>query len=148
MLTVAMNGHFIRYSLLIGPPFGFRTALIICGIDSTRCCNTKASYSCCKFVGSTSTMPVSRSTIPSRIVDIIWSRGRCGCDHVHEGMHEVLAVHNPEAPIIIFHHLFLKSNQNPALVCKYWPVSTCVSMPKVNVCLDCLSWQGPISLLM
>ncbi len=54
----------IRYTLLV--PVAFRTALILRGIDSTRCwkhssemlvhIGTIASRSCCRFVGCTSMM--------------------------------------------------------------------------------------------
>ncbi len=53
-----LTGHFIRYTLLV-PPFAFRTALILRGIDSTRCWKHSsemlvhvdmiASHSCCRF---------------------------------------------------------------------------------------------------
>ncbi len=53
-------------------PFAFWTALILCGIDSTRCWKLSseilvhidliASRSCCRFIGCTSMMWISRST--------------------------------------------------------------------------------------
>ncbi len=60
----------------IGPPFAFWTASIIRGIDSTRFCKHSseilvhvdmiASRSCCRFVGCTSMMRISRSTTSQR----------------------------------------------------------------------------------
>ncbi len=60
----------------VGPPFFFRTALILCGIDSTRCWKHSseilvhidmiASHSCCRFLGCTSMMRISRSTTSQR----------------------------------------------------------------------------------
>ncbi len=60
----------------IGPPFAFRTALILRGIDSTRCWKHSseilvhidmiASRSCYRFVGSTSMMRISHSTTSQR----------------------------------------------------------------------------------
>ncbi len=44
-----LTGHFIRYTLLVsrvGPPFVFRTALILRGIDSTRCWNIRRCVHC------------------------------------------------------------------------------------------------------
>ncbi len=73
-LTYKLTGHFIRHTLLVPgwTPFAFRTALILRGIDSTRCwkhssdilvhINMIASCSCCRFVGYTSIMRISRST--------------------------------------------------------------------------------------
>ncbi len=60
------TGHFIRYTLLVPgwTPFVFRTALILRGIDSTKCwkhfseilvhIDMNASRSCCRFVVCTS----------------------------------------------------------------------------------------------
>ncbi len=76
--THTLTGHFIRYTLLVPgwTPFAFRTALIIHGIDSTRCwkhsseilvhINMIASHSCCRFVGCTSVMRISHSTTSQR----------------------------------------------------------------------------------
>jgi len=84
-----LTGHFIRYTLLVwvGPPFDFRTALILCGIDSTRCWKHSseilvhidmiASRSCCRFVGCTSMMRISRSTTSQRC-SIGLRSGDCG----------------------------------------------------------------------
>ncbi len=69
-----LTGSFIRYTLLVPgwTPFAFRTALILRGIDSTRCWKHSSeilvhidmieSRSCCRFVGFTSMMRISRST--------------------------------------------------------------------------------------
>ncbi len=69
-----LTGNFIRYTLLVPgwTPFASRTALILCGIDSTRFWKHSseilvhidmiASRSCCRFVGCTSMMWISRST--------------------------------------------------------------------------------------
>ncbi len=85
--TYTITGHFIRYTLLVGPTFAFRTALILRGIDSTRCwkhssmmlvnIDTIASCSCCRFVGCTSIMWISRSTT-SRRCSIGLRSGDCG----------------------------------------------------------------------
>ncbi len=58
----------------VGPPFAFRTALILCGIDSTMFWKHSseilvhidmiASRSCCRFVGCTSMMQISCSPHP------------------------------------------------------------------------------------
>ncbi len=60
----------------VGPPFAFRTALILRGIDSTRCWKHSseilvhidmiASHSCCRFVDCSSMMRISRSTTSQR----------------------------------------------------------------------------------
>ncbi len=60
----------------VGLAFAFRTALILRGIDSTRCCKHSseilvhidmiASRSCCRFVSCTSMMWISRSTTSQR----------------------------------------------------------------------------------
>ncbi len=81
-----LTGHFIRYTLLgVGPPFEFSTALILCGIDSTRCWKHSseilvhidmiASRSCCRFVGCTSL--ISCSTTSQRC-SIGLRSGDCG----------------------------------------------------------------------
>ncbi len=72
---------------LLGPPFAFRTALILCGIDSTRCWKHSseilvhidmiASRSCCRFVGCTSMMRISLSTT-SQMCSIGLRYGDCG----------------------------------------------------------------------
>ncbi len=75
---------------LLGPgwtPFVFRTALILRGIDSTRCwkhCSEMlvhivmiASHSCCRFVVCTSMMWISRSTTSQRC-SIGLRSGDCG----------------------------------------------------------------------
>ncbi len=85
-----LPGHFIRYTLLVlgvGPPFAFRTALILCGIDLTRCWKHSseilvhidiiASRSFCRFVGCTSMMRISRSTTSQRCFIGLRS-GDCG----------------------------------------------------------------------
>ncbi len=88
LLSYALTGHFIRYTLLVlGPPFAFRTALIIRGIDSTRCwkhfseilvhIDTIASHSCCRFVGCTSMMRISRYTTSQRC-SVGLRSGDCG----------------------------------------------------------------------
>ncbi len=81
--------HFIRYTLLVPgwPPFAFRTALILRGIDSTRCWKHSseilvhidmiASRSCCRFVGCTSMMWISCSTTSQRC-SIGLRSGDCG----------------------------------------------------------------------
>ncbi len=71
----------------VRPPFAFRTALILCGIDSTRCWKHSseilvhidmiASRSCCRFVGCTSMMRISRSTTSQRC-SIGLRSGDCG----------------------------------------------------------------------
>ncbi len=67
--------------------FAFRTALILRGIDSTRCwkrsseilvhIDTIASHSCSRFVGCTSMMRISRSTTSQRC-SIGLRSGDCG----------------------------------------------------------------------
>ncbi len=81
-----LTGHFIRYTLLVLGWTPFRT-LILHGIDSTRCCkhsseilvhiDTIASHSCCRFVGCTSMMWISRSTTSQRC-SIGLRSGDCG----------------------------------------------------------------------
>ncbi len=71
----------------VGPPFSFRTALIIHVIDSTRCWKHSseilvyivmiASSSCCRFVGCTSMMQISRPTT-SQKCSIGLRFGDCG----------------------------------------------------------------------
>ncbi len=98
-----LTDHFIRYTYIythslatlsgklceyrVGPPFVFRTALILCGIDLTRCWKHSseilvlidmiASRSCCRFVGCTSMMRISRSTTSQRC-SIGLRSGDCG----------------------------------------------------------------------
>ncbi len=84
-----LTGHCIRYTLLepFGPPFAFRTAFILRGIDSTRCWKHSseilvhidmiASRSCSRFVGCTSMMQISRSTTSQRC-SIGLRSGDCG----------------------------------------------------------------------
>ncbi len=70
------TGYFIRYTLLVGPPFAFRMALILYGIDSSRCWKHSleilvhidmiSSHSCCRIVGCTSMMQISCSTTSQR----------------------------------------------------------------------------------
>ncbi len=84
-----LNGHFIRHTLLVpvGPNFAFRTVLILRGIDSTRFwklyseilvyIDMIASRSCCRFVGCTSMMRISRSTTSQRC-SIGLRSGDCG----------------------------------------------------------------------
>ncbi len=77
--------RYIKYR--VGPPFSFRTALILHGIDSTRCWKHSseilvhidmiASRSCCRFVGCTSMMRFSRSTTSQRC-SIGLRSGDCG----------------------------------------------------------------------
>ncbi len=67
-----LTGHFIRYTLLVvgWTPFSFRTALILRGIDSTRCWKQSseilvhidmiASRSCCRFVACTTNIFMER----------------------------------------------------------------------------------------
>ncbi len=72
----------------VGPPFAFRTALILCGIDSKRCWKHSSeilvrivmiiSRSCCRFVGCTFMMRISRSTTSQRC-SIELRAGDCGC---------------------------------------------------------------------
>ncbi len=83
--------HFIGYTLLIPgwtPPFAFGTALILCGRDLLfYCCKHSseilvnidmiASRSCCRFVGCTSMMRISRSTTSQRC-SIELRSGDCG----------------------------------------------------------------------
>ncbi len=71
----------------VGPPFVFRSALILRGIDSTRCWKHSseilvhidmiASHSCCRFVVCTSMMQISRSTTSQRC-SIGLRSGDCG----------------------------------------------------------------------
>ncbi len=71
----------------VGPPFAFRTALILRGVDSTRCWKHSseilvhivmiASHSCCRFVGCTSMMWISRYTTSQRC-SIGLRSGDCG----------------------------------------------------------------------
>ncbi len=80
---------FIRYTLLVPgwTPFASRTALILHGIDSTRCwkhssemlvhIDMVASRSSCRFVGYTSMMRISRSTTSQRS-SIGLRSGDCG----------------------------------------------------------------------
>ncbi len=84
-----LTGQFIRYTLLVPgwTPFAFRTALILRGIDSTRCWKHSsemlvnidmiASRSCCRFVGWISMMWISRSTTSQRC-SIGLRSGDCG----------------------------------------------------------------------
>ncbi len=83
-----LTGHFIRYTLLVSgwTPFCLQN-LIIRGIDSTRCWKHSseilvhidmiASRSCCRFVGCTSMMWISRSTTSQRC-SIGLRSGDCG----------------------------------------------------------------------
>ncbi len=87
--THTLTGNFIRYTLLVSgwTPFAFRTALILRGIDSTSCWKHSseilvyidmiASRSCCRFVGCTSMMRISRSTTSQRC-SIGLRSGDCG----------------------------------------------------------------------
>ncbi len=87
--THTLTGHFIRYTLLVPgwTPFAFRTALILHGIDSSRCWKHSseilvhivmtASRSCCRFFGRTSMMRISRSTT-SQSCSIGLRSGDCG----------------------------------------------------------------------
>jgi len=71
----------------VGPHFAFRTALILCDIDSTRCWKHSseilvhiailASHSFCGFLGCTSMMWISRSTTSQRF-SIGFRYGDCG----------------------------------------------------------------------
>ncbi|MEQ2293410.1 hypothetical protein AMECASPLE_033135 [Ameca splendens] len=71
----------------VGPPLAFRTALILHGIDSTRYwkhssvslvhIDMMASHRCCRFVGCTSMMRISRSTTSIRC-SIGLRSGDCG----------------------------------------------------------------------
>ncbi len=71
----------------VGSSFAFGTALILHGIDSTRCWKHSseilvhidmiASCSCCRFVGFTSMMRISRSTTSQRC-SIGLRSGDCG----------------------------------------------------------------------
>ncbi len=86
-----LTGHFIRYTFLVlgWTPFAFRTALILRGIDSTRCWKHSseilvhidmialASRSCCRIVSGTSMMWISRSTTSQRC-SIGLRSGDCG----------------------------------------------------------------------
>ncbi len=70
-----------------GPTFAFRSALILHGIYSTRCrkhsseilvhIDMISSHSCCRFVGCTSMMWISRSTTSQRC-SIGLRSGDCG----------------------------------------------------------------------
>ncbi len=87
--SYSLTGHFIRYTLLVPgwTTFAFTTALILRGIDSTRCCKHSseilvhivmiASHSCCRFVVCTSMMRISRSTTSQRC-SIGLRSGDCG----------------------------------------------------------------------
>ncbi len=89
MYIHTLTGHFIRCTLLVPgwTPFVFRTASILRGIDSTRCWKHYseilvhivmiASHSCCRFVGCTSMMWISRSTTSQRC-SIGLRSGDCG----------------------------------------------------------------------
>ncbi len=87
-----INTHWPLYwvhltSTRLDPPFAFRTALILCGIDLTRCWKHSseilvhiymiASRSYCRFVGCTSMMRISRSTTSQRC-SIGLRSGDCG----------------------------------------------------------------------
>ncbi len=72
----------------VGPPFAFRAALILRVVDLTRCwkhsseilvyiIDVIASRSCCRFVGCTSRMRISRSTT-SQKCSIRLRSGNCG----------------------------------------------------------------------
>ncbi len=87
--TYTLTGHFIRCTLLVPcwTPFAFRTALILCGIDSTRCWKHSsdilvhivmiASHSFCRFVSCTSMMRISHSSTSQRC-SIGLRSGDCG----------------------------------------------------------------------
>ncbi len=89
MCICTLTGHFIRYTLLdpVGPTFAFRSALILHGIDSTRCWKHSSdilvhidmivSRSCCRFVGCRSMIQISRSTTSQRC-SIGLRSGDCG----------------------------------------------------------------------
>ncbi len=76
ILSVPTVYIYCIYIFTIGPRFAFRTALILCGVDSTRCWKHSsdilvhigmiASHSCCRFVSCTSMMRISRSTTSQR----------------------------------------------------------------------------------
>ncbi len=82
-------GHFIRYTFLVPgwTPFCLQNCLNYFGIDSTRCWKHSseilvyidmiASRSCCRFVGCTSMMRISRSTTSQRC-SIGLKSGDCG----------------------------------------------------------------------
>ncbi len=73
LLHSRSNIH-VKQNVFALSPFSFRTALILRGIDSTRCWKHSseilvhidmiASHSCCRFVGYTSMMWISRSPHP------------------------------------------------------------------------------------
>ncbi len=85
----ALTGHFIRYILLVPgwTPFCLQNWLNSLCIDSTRCWKHSseilvhidmiASRSCCKFIGCTSMMQISRSTT-SQMCSIGLRSGDCG----------------------------------------------------------------------
>ncbi len=87
--SCTLTGHCIRYTLLVQDwtPFAFRTAFILHDIDSTRCwkysseilvlIDMMASRSCCRFVGCTSMMRISRSSTSQRCFIGLRS-GDCG----------------------------------------------------------------------
>ncbi len=87
--THTLTGHFIRYTLLVPvwTPFAFRTALILRGTGSKRCWKHSseilvhidmiASHSCCRFVGCTTMMWISRSST-SHMCSIGLRSGDCG----------------------------------------------------------------------
>ncbi len=84
-----LTDHFIRYTLLVlgWTPFCLQNCLIIRGIDSTRCWKHSSkilvhidmisSRSCCRFVGCTSMIRISRSTTSQRC-SIGLRSGDCG----------------------------------------------------------------------
>ncbi len=88
-MQYTLTGHFIRCTLLVPgwTPFSFRTALILCCIDSSRCWKHSseilvlidmiASRSYCRFVGCSSMMWISRSTT-SQMCSIGLRSGDCG----------------------------------------------------------------------
>ncbi len=87
--THSLTGQFIRFALLVPgwTPFWLLNCINFHGIDSTRCwkhcseilihIDLIASRSCCRFVGCTSMMWISRSTTSQRC-SIGLRSGDCG----------------------------------------------------------------------
>ncbi len=115
----SLTGHFVRYTLLVlgWTPFVFRTALILRGIDSTRCwkhsseilvhIDMRASRSCCRFVGYTSMMQIS---VPPHPKD-------CG-GHLRK-VNSLSCSRNQSEIIWALWHISLVSNHQKMVHCSY-----------------------------
>ncbi len=136
-ILYTLTGHFIRYTLLVpvGPPFAIKTALILRGIDSTRCWKHSseilvyidmiASHSCCRFVGCTSMMRISRSTTSQRC-SIGLRSGDCG-NHLSK-VNSLSCSRNQSAMIwALWHYPAGSSHQKRGkLVIKRWTWSATI----------------------